>query len=634
MLDWDKELFVVRRSRCLPGIRFQTVSPPLSEWLPRMDIAVFVGFAAKGSVHTPAAVESVEQFVAAFGDDVALAWDGQRGAPVYGHLGATVRAFFRNGGRRCWIIAVPVPAPGEFDKSEFLDPRLEGVELERLLVEADFLRYLTDPPETLLGIHAALGIEEATIIAVPDAVHLGWLSVAPALPEPAQPQPSLDRPEWWHGLGCDVRPEPLPAAPPAEHFLNCAIRLIAPPTLRLVGAPVEERRVVLDRAQTNRYTLVWQAAADSIAVDASVRYFLQEATQPGFGDATTIYAGPKTEFTLFGRSDGDYYYQVRVEIGDEGGVNSSDWSAGLAIRVTPASSTVQNSLNIYSSTLLERVHRSLLTLCAARGDLFAILTLPEHYREADAIQHAESVLHMSTNDERNAFMRSFVAIYHPWLIGREETEGGSPSLAQARGQAGAGSRAGDLRSAPPDGAICGIMAQRALSRGGWIAPANQLLEKVMALKPEIAPQRWQRLQEAQVNLIRQEARGVVCMSADTLSADPELRPINVRRLLILLRRLALREGARYVFEPNDDGFRRAVQHGFEAMLERMFMQGAFAGITASSAYQVVTDRTLNTPQSIEQGRFLIELRVAPSQPMSFLTVRLLQTNERLAVSEG
>ena len=39
------------------------------------------------------------------------------------------------------------------------------------------------------------------------------------------------------------------------------------------------------------------------------------------------------------------------------------------------------------------------------------------------------------------------------------------------------------------------------------------------------------------------------LSADTLSDDPDLRPINVRRLLILLRRLALRLGATYVFEP-------------------------------------------------------------------------------------
>jgi phage tail sheath protein FI len=142
------------------------------------------------------------------------------------------------------------------------------------------------------------------------------------------------------------------------------------------------------------------------------------------------------------------------------------------------------------------------------------------------------------------------------------------------------------------------------------------------------------LQTAQVNIVRQEARGFLMLDADTLSDDVDLRSIGVRRLLILLRRLALSLGATYVFEPNDDSFRRLVERGFEEMLERMFTRGAFAGATPSTSYRVDAGSPPNTPQSVEQGRFIIELRVAPSQPMSFMTIRLLQTNEReLAVQE-
>ncbi len=104
--------------------------------------------------------------------------------------------------------------------------------------------------------------------------------------------------------------------------------------------------------------------------------------------------------------------------------------------------------------------------------------------------------------------------------------------------------------------------------------------------------------------------------------------------MILLRRLALRLGADYVFEPNNGTFRRLVQRGFEAMLEQLFMRGALAGNTASEAFQVVTKSYLNTPQSIDQGRFIVELKVAPSQPLTFLTVRLLQSNDRALVTEG
>jgi hypothetical protein len=90
----------------LPGFRFETQAPPLPEVLPRMDIAVFVGFAASGPLQLPVAVESEAQFTAIFGDDVPLAWDFGRGEQLYAYLGPAVRAFFRNQGRRCWVIRV------------------------------------------------------------------------------------------------------------------------------------------------------------------------------------------------------------------------------------------------------------------------------------------------------------------------------------------------------------------------------------------------------------------------------------------------------------------------------------------------------------------------------------------------
>src|SRR5262245_44315299 len=71
-----------------------------------MDIAVFVGFAAEGPLHVPVVVESATEFASIFGEDALVAWDPARGAAVYAHLGPAVRAFFRNGGRRCWVVRV------------------------------------------------------------------------------------------------------------------------------------------------------------------------------------------------------------------------------------------------------------------------------------------------------------------------------------------------------------------------------------------------------------------------------------------------------------------------------------------------------------------------------------------------
>jgi phage tail sheath protein FI len=207
-------------------------------------------------------------------------------------------------------------------------------------------------------------------------------------------------------------------------------------------------------------------------------------------------------------------------------------------------------------------------------------------------------------------------LYHPWLISRDTGKGNL------------------FRTVPPDGAICGMMAQRALSRGAWVAPANETLQDVVALAPPVANDHRLPLLESRINLISQEPNGFIVLSADTLSEEKELRPINVRRLLILIRKLALKKGAEYVFEPNDVAFRRMVQRGFESMLDELFMRGAFSGATPAMAYQVVTDSSANSPHSVDQGRFIVELKVSPSRPMTFLTVRLMQTGDRMSIVEG
>jgi hypothetical protein len=866
----------IQTSRRLAGIRFEVQPPPLTDVLPRMDVAVFVGFATSGPLHIPVAVEDVIHFTAIFGDDLPLAWDEQQGEVIYAYLAPAVRAFFRNGGRRCWIIrvasalavynlfsipgmvrlqwieqgkqwdirpaliqarsagswsdglqvnaalisetaavsdlrfaddktslsltltsdfavepgrllqltytfkksdyilfalidsvtrtpAMPVfsktqvytlaahrlflfkqplslqsiladtvpapstnvqaqgavvsfelwvrfadgsftrlgnlgfnpqhprfagalptdeqvyadsgvpiensfaafwqeataanfplagwdtgtyyylpadlqlfsldsfykafqsaeqrptiPVPGsatprpetaldrdglaQFESSLFLDhDMIEGVSTENLLAIADFIRYQRPLPRPLQGIHAALGIEEATIIAVPDAVQRGWTSIYDGGDPQDPPAP---------------KPQPPTAQLPAPTFQNCAVvPVTSAPTLTQPQPKI----------QPSSYALSWKAVGTA---QQTVRYTLQESTSPDFAGAAVIYSGLDTSHTLYDRSPRDYYYRVNAQI--EGIV--SDWSNGVVVRVAPAVQWQYNTSEQYDTLPTEKpilqVQRALLRLCGARGDIFAVMVLPAHYREDAALTHVLQLkssfspetsvravdVGLSGLDEARAF--SFGSLYHPWLIGREN------------------SQLDMLRQTPPDGAAAGIMAQRALNRGAWIAPANEVMSNIVALYPPLARERWLDLQEAQLNIIHQEPRGFLYLSADTLSDDTELRSINVRRLLILLRRLALRLGADYVFEPNNGAFRRQVQRGFEAMLEQLFIRGALAGNTASEAFQVVTKSYLNTPQSIDQGRFIVELKVAPSLPLTFLTVRLLQSNDRALVTEG
>jgi phage tail sheath protein FI len=271
-------------------------------------------------------------------------------------------------------------------------------------------------------------------------------------------------------------------------------------------------------------------------------------------------------------------------------------------------------------------------MCAARGDIFAVLSMPERYREEQAIAHANelrtlisrnaSASHLGgaipalTEEEANCL--SFGALYFPWCFA--ETNRNNRSFLVV----------------PPDGPTCGTMASRALARGAWIAPANAVWRGVVGvanrpLHDVEAEEMWA---DARVNMVKHEPVGVLVLSQDTLSWDPDLREINVRRLLMLLRRLAYRVGARYVFEPNNDAFRRAVQRNFQAVMESLYEKGAFRGKTPSESFRVNTGESINPAQGVEAGRFFIELKVAPSLPMKFLTVKLVQIGERGFVIEG
>jgi hypothetical protein len=462
-----------------------------------------------------------------------------------------------------------------FGAGLFVDPALADTSLDTLLGEADHRRYQSPAPRALTGIHAALAIEEVSLIAVPDSVHRAWRR--PLVEAPAEPA------------------EPAPQSPAAMDgtFRDCRVPR---------SAPVFVTPVAVDPAGT--FTLSWTGP-----LEPGERYVVEESPRPELTPSTAIYRGHESRLTLWGKAVGTYYYRVYVEHP----AGTGPVSATLTVRV---SSDAEPELELpasYHDTDLLLVQRALLRMAAARGDLLAVLSLPVHYRAEGAAAHAAKLTRLVGGAEARTL--SHGALFHPWLItGRESPQG-------------------ELDMAPPDGAVSGMLARRALSRGAWVAAANQPLANVLALAPELGSADFQLLADAQVNQVRREPLGFLTLSEDTLSSEPDLVPMHVRRLLILLRRAALKLGSSYVFEPNDAAFRRLVQRSFEALLERLYARGAFAGASESAAFQVVTDAGPATARDAAAGRLSVDLRVAPSAPLAFLTVRLVQSGDQSRVWE-
>jgi hypothetical protein len=466
--------------------------------------------------------------------------------------------------------------------------------------------------------------------------------------------------------------DPAQVIVPPPDFADCAPGTLGVPRASLASPP----------DASGSYQLSWTA------VDGAIDYELEESSALDFSDATLVFAGQATDAFIYGRAAGKYHYRVRAKgslattsaaieglqaarldvtavatpahvvaaryagtSGEEvvfdgeaftarflagsartllsngfryslardlawpGAPSFRAWdpgatggySNGVAVTVPQAVRRVLSGADTYDPGLvLVPVQAALLRLCAARGDLLAVLALPEHYRENDSVRHPD--LLRSRTPEETPW--SFGALYHPWVL--------------CEGDAG-------ILRCSPDGAICGAVAGRAVARGAWIAPANQPLVNVLGLTPPIARAQWGRLMDAHVNLLLDEPRGFLVLSADTLAEDPDLVPLNVRRLLSLLRRAALRIGPTFVFEPNGDVFRRSVEREFGDLLDGLQRRGAFAGATPDQSYQVVVD---DSSSSLDLGRLVVELKVAPSLPLEFLTVRLLQSGTGALTTEG
>lgn len=293
----------------------------------------------------------------------------------------------------------------------------------------------------------------------------------------------------------------------------------------------------------------------------------------------------------------------------------ADETAGLPLLQSAASYDSQNLLD---------VQHALVNICQARRDLVTVLALPGHFEKRQCIEWQEALRQrLGLPRQRSAFTEvsdfvdlSYVAVYHPWLMVADDAVTGDAPV---------------LRVVPPDGAICGVIAARERQRQVWVAPANVPLQGVLDLTPQISTDDWADLFEDQFNLIRRESRDFRAMSAHTLSEERQLLQLSVRRLMILLRKVALERGMIWTFENNDERLRDGVRSTLEALLRFMFERGAFAGRTPQQAFRVVTDGRVNTRQSIDQGRFIAQIQVAPSQPMEFITVQLSRASDGVLV---
>jgi len=196
---------------------------------------------------------------------------------------------------------------------------------------------------------------------------------------------------------------------------------------------------------------------------------------------------------------------------------------------------------------------------------------------------------------------NYVATYYPWVKMDDPSKSSGTVLV------------------PPSVVIPGVIAFTDSVAHEWFAPAGLNrggLTNVRMTKKKLTHTDRDQLYEGRVNPIASfPGQGVVVFGQKTLQAKPSaLDRINVRRLLIRLKKFIASSSRFLVFEQNDSSTRSRFLNIVNPFLESV---QANSGL---SAFKVVMDDSNNTPDVIDRNQLVGQIFIQPTRTAEFIVL--------------
>ncbi len=211
----------------------------------------------------------------------------------------------------------------------------------------------------------------------------------------------------------------------------------------------------------------------------------------------------------------------------------------------------------------------------------------------------------------------FAAMYYPWIRIPNPLPTGDKTI-----------------KVPPCGHMAGIWARNDETRGVWKAPANEVVRGAVDVEMALTKPEQGLLNPIGVNCIRPfGVRGIRVWGARTLSSDASWNYLNVRRLFNMIETTVMDGTQWVVFEPNDMLLWERVKRTITAYLRTLWREGALFGASPAEAFYVKCDAETNPPESIDLGRLIVEVGVAPVKPAEFVIFRISQWQGGSAAAE-
>jgi uncharacterized protein len=571
-----------------PGVYFelQDAAPPVVRGV-RMDITGFVGLAERGPLHQAVQINSWRQFQAQFGNFV-----------PYGFLAYAVKGFFENGGRTCFIVRVAGATAAKASytlKTATGEPVLE-------------IRAVN---EGRWGNRIAIALTQVR----PSALSFSLTVIRDRTDREVFPDLSLD-----------------PTHP------------------RYFGQLINQgSNAPFGNSRSNRLVpSQWIQVEDLLPSELGrTPAMLPDGQQSGLSNQIGFLIGGQDGIAAL--KIGDFMGTADPLAAERQGLSVLDRINTVGIvaipdiqirpvlvpevppRVPPprdpclpaaSSPTVAPPLSEpplempphFSQAEIFAVQQAMVEHCERHQDRVAIL---------DAVLRSDGKTSLNLTeilDWRSRFdsERGFAALYYPWIrvVDPLQLEN-SP-----------------VRTIPPCGHIAGLYARADFSVGVHKAPANGELFWAEDVTVVLNDDEQALLNPEGINCLRAfPGRGIRVYGARTVSSNPDWRYVNVRRLLSMIETAVDKSTQWAVFEPHDFTLRRSLTLTISSFLETIWRQGALVGTAPAEAFFVKCNETNNPPESVDQGKLIADVGVAPTHPAEFIIFRVGRTVEELEVVE-
>lgn len=256
-----------------------------------------------------------------------------------------------------------------------------------------------------------------------------------------------------------------------------------------------------------------------------------------------------------------------------------------------------------------------LQVCEGRGDVLYLIDPPFGLRPQQVVDWHNGML---TSDLSSAINSSYGALYWGWIRVFDQFNNSEIWV-------------------PPSGHVAAIYSRTARNAEQWFAPAGLRRGRILtALDVEYSPSEGERDllygNQNSVNPIVKFAQdGITIWGQRTLQrTSSALDRVNVRMLLIYLKKNMTTLLRNYLFEPNDPALWTQVQNTIDPFLADV---QARRGI---NAYRIVVDSTNNTPERIDRNELWVTVFIQPTRAVEFIVVNLvtLRTGASFSAEEA